>query len=294
MKTLGGMVLALGMAACAAEDSGVVVPKVVVARTATALTSGSVTAVNGTYTGCEGRSGAWSVRVSGAGALDHDELTVIKGDTNCQLAVTELVTSETFVATPPMALGTSYVGTASAFRPAAGIDVAFYANAKLDSASFDSDFQLSIVHSDDPNLSGGQEISATLATVEASVIATVVGAPDYALSFTGGSPLTLQTDVNKVVTSASGQGVMLDGARTGSGYVVDSTLGANPSYAAVALAYNLGSVTAIGGANPAIPVAKFGLVGQNLSTPAVRTVIVSRTVLGVLAYQVFRVTFKAP
>lgn len=288
------VLLALGLFSCGADDGAEVVAKhvEVVGVGAAALAGGSLTAVNGTYTSCAGHSGAWSVAVSGSPTLANPVLSVRKNDAACQLTITELVTAQTFTSTPSIALGGSYVATASAFA-VGNNPVAFHANAKLDATTFASDFQISIVHSADVSAVDGGSAAASYATVQASTLGVLVAPPDYTLSLTNGTPFTLQVDVDDVVQSVSGVATLTAGARTGEKYVVDQgTLPASPTYANVLLAFTTGTQRDLSGTT--IPAAHFGLVGQDLTAAKVRTVIISHTELAVTSFEIFKITFQAP
>jgi hypothetical protein len=118
------------------------------AQTTSALTVGSLAAINGTYgAGCIARTGSWSVRVSGVAALANAALSVVKNNTACVLTVTSLVADQTYVATPAIALTGAYQASASAFS-AGG--VVFHGNAKLGATTFASDFVVTLLYSQDP------------------------------------------------------------------------------------------------------------------------------------------------
>lgn len=266
----------------------------VTGRGASALGASAVKSINGTYVGCFQRSGAWSVAVSGD-PLTNPALTVVKNDTSCTLKVTEVVADQTYAAASAMTLTTSYAASATAFAPSSGGSTAFMGNAKLSAVDFSSDFTLSLLYSDDLSSSNAPDVTGNYATVQASSSTTTVTAPNYTISLTSGTPFTFQLDASKVVQSVGGNATLTDGTITGSAYVIDmGTLLPSLTYAGVALAYAAGTERTITGANPVIPAANFGLVGQNLSSTVVRTVIVSRTVSGVKAYELFKISFKAP
>ena len=260
-----------------------------------ALGAATVTMLNGTYTGCSQRSGAWSVLVSGSAALTNSALSVVTNDTACVLSLTGIVADQTYVPSSAIALTASYKSTALAFAPSGGGSTAFVANAKLDAVTFASDFVLSLAYSADVTTVDGGDALAVYATVTPSTVATVVPAPSYTLSLTSGTALTIQIDASKAVTSASGVATLTDGAQVGETYVVDQgTLGATPTFAEVAAAYAAGTERTISGANPTVTASYFGLSGQSLATGVVRTLIVAHTFVAVKGYQLFRITFKAP
>ena len=260
-----------------------------------ALGAATVTMLNGTYTGCAQRSGTWSLRVSGSAALTNSALSVVTNDTACVLSLAEIVADQTYVPASPIALTAAYKGAALAFAPSGGGGTAFVANTKLDAVTFASDFVVSVAYSADVTTVDGGDALAAYATVTPSSVVTLVPAPSYTLSLTSGTALTIQIDASKIVTSASGVATLTDGAQLGETYVVDQgTLGATPTFAAVATAYIAGTERTISGANPTVTASDFGLSGQSLATGVVRTVIVAHTSVAVKGYQLFRITFKAP
>lgn len=285
---------ATAVAGCAGDEEAVHPSVQIVARSSSALTSSAISAINGSYTNCLERSGSWSLHVSGNDPLDHDPLTVIMNDSNCQLAITEIVASGHFVPNQALALTTTYAPSAASFAPSGGGPVAFLANGKLDVGGFGSNFQISILYSDDLASSNVGDVGSSWATVEGSTQTILVPAPDYTINMVSGG-FSFKSDALKVVQATSGNVVLTAGTTTGSAYVVDNgTLSNVPTYASVAAAYQLGSEHALGGGNPQVPAAHFNLNGVNLTSPVVRTLIVSRTVNGVKAYQLFKITFKSP
>ncbi|MBX3209975.1 MAG: hypothetical protein KF764_33405 [Labilithrix sp.] len=278
-------------AGCLTDAGETVSPHVeVVGRVSIPLASGELTSMNGTYSGCTARSGMWSLRIAGTDPLDHDALTVVKNDVGCTLTLTELVAGATsYAASPAIPLGSSYAVVPSVFSDGNG--GAFRANARVDSLTFSSDFNLTLVHSTDVS-SSSVDVVAAYASVEASSVAVGVLPPDYALSFD--SSFNIQMDAAKLATFATGTITLNDGARVGALYVVDEgTLGPSPTYAAVLARFTSGPQLPLTVGNPKVAAAQLALVGQSLNAPVVRTIIASRVVGGVLGFQLFRVTFKA-
>ena len=286
---------AVGGCSSGNDEQDDVTPSVeIVDRTRSGLGATAVKSINGTYVGCFQRSGAWSVNVSG-GTLTNPALTVVKDDTSCTLQVTEVVADQTYAAAAPMALSTSYLASATAFAPSGGGVTAFTANAKLSAVDYASDFTLTLLYSDDLSTTTAPDVTGNYATVQASTSVLTVAATNYTFSLTSGTPFTFQLDASKIVQSVAGNATLTDGSITGTAYVIDmGTLLPSLTYAGVALAYAAGTERTISGANPVVPASYFGLVGQNLTSTVVRTVIVSRTVSGVKAYQLFKISFKAP
>lgn len=245
------------------------------------LASGDLEAINGTYgAGCTNRSGAWSLGVALGAQLDNPELSVILNDDSCVLTLTELVTAtETLEAVPAIALGTSYKGSPSAFND----PVDFYGNAKLGSVSFAADFVLTVLYSDDPSLAT-DDSTADFEVVESSAAEGSVLAPDYTIDLSG---LDVIVDSDQVVVSATGSVALTAGAVTGQRYVVADATGLD-TFAELDAAYIAGTDAAL---TSTLPAADFTLVGEDLSTPQKRTLIIANTANNVTAYQAFEITF---
>lgn len=271
-------------------------PGEVIAHVDSRLTAGTVVSIDGTYTGCTAKSGAWSVRVSGSGALTNPSLSVVMNDTSCQLAITAINADQVYTAATPLALGATYAASPSTFSNTAGT-ATFQANAMLSSALFSSDFSITLVHTDNPGLTDAGSFVGSYATVQTTTVTTLVPAPNYTISLSANTPLSVLMDVNKTIVSTAGVASLFDGTNTGSSYIVDrGTLPATGIALADVTAAWLtesvaGRVYSISGSNPTIPASQFALSGS-LSSNITRNVIVLRTVGGVPAYQVFRVTFK--
>jgi hypothetical protein len=165
----------------------------------------------------------------------------------------------------------------------------FYGNAKVNTSTFASSFVVNLLLSDDPGTASGSN-NAVFASVSGSSQTDLVPPPNYTLSTAG---ITVQADVNGLVTSVAGNLALTDGSNTGSGYVINlGTLPATPTFTEYDTAYNAGSAVAISGANPAVPASSMLAAGVQL--PATRTVIVRRSDNGVIAYQAIKITFNAP
>ena len=259
----------------------------VIATVSDPLATGTVQWVNGTYTTCTNRSGAWSARVTGSAAMDNPALTVVKNDTGCKLTLTGLYADQAYTAATPLLLSTSYAATPSSFGAGASL---FMGNAKLDATTFAADFQISFVYSGDPPVAAST-VSGGYATYTSSVATNLVTPPSYTLDVTG---LHFQADVLQLVVGLSGQAVLNNGLVTGSAYAIDSTLGASPTYTQTANAFDAAVLTqkTISGANPTIQAAEFNVLTLSLlGSTQIRNIIVKRTSAGVAAYQIFRVTF---
>lgn len=291
--SMTALCLAVGGCAAGGDDADAEVsvsPKVqVIDRTSQALSTGALQWVNGTYGGCRNRTGAWSARISGVVAMTNSAVTVVKDDTDCALTVTGLFADVSYTGTPSILLGTDYFATGSSFANLAN-PVAFYANAKADQLDFDVNFAITILFSDNVN-STTPAVTATYASVSSSANAeTQVPAPNYTLSFTG---LDVQTDVDNVVETATGDVAFVPGTRLGEFYVVNTNQTLGATFAIIDAAYAAGTAVAYP-TDPAnlIPADSFTLVGVTL--PVIRNIIVIHEVSGVESYEVIRVTFNAP
>lgn len=287
ISTLCTFASALAVAALSAAcGSDSVSPTVqMIDRTSQALSTGTLTYVNGTYSGCTSRSGSWSARISGTDISDpmpHAPLSVVLNDAACRLVLTELDADATYSAAPSIEMLTDYAPIASSFAVGAG-PLAFYGNAKLSALSYDSAFIMTILFSD--NLADASDsTSAQYAAVSSSVSESQVPAPDYTLGFTS---FAMQTDVADVVQTTSGDIDATADAQTGELYVVSANQALGSTFAAIDAEYALGTPAALGAS---IAASELGLEGATL--PTVRNLIVVHTVSGVSAYQVIRVTFN--
>ena len=276
------------------SDQEVLHPDVdILNRASQALALGAVDSINGTYGAtCLERAGSWSAGVSGGALLAHPALSVIKNDSDCELTLTEIVADGiTYDGSPSIGLEGSYQLAASSFMDegAGGSPpISFYANARMNPTDFSSDFTVTVLYSDDPNIASGSN-NASYAEWSSSAVGDHVAAPNYTLE----NGIAVQTDANGVVTLALGSVDLTDGLVTGEHYFVDlGTLPASPTYAQVDAVFEAASPTAISGANPSIPVAAFSLDGATL--PVVRTLLIRHVENDVPSYQAFRVTFNAP
>jgi hypothetical protein len=262
-----------------------------VASQSAALSTGTVQWLDGTYgAGCVARSGSWSVRVSGNATMDYPALSVVTSNTACVLSLTKIVADQSYTGSPSIAMTASYQGSASGFTPGDG-GVSFYANAALSSSSFASGFTVTILYSDNAAGAAGA-LGANYVPVNATSATTNATSPNYTLDLAGGA-LSVVENGSFVVQSVSGNANLTDGTVTGEGYFVDQgVLGSAPTFAQLDAAYGAATPTTISGANPQVAAAAFGLVGVNLTTAAVRTIVIRHVVSGVAAYQTFQITFS--
>jgi hypothetical protein len=172
-----------------------------------ALSVSAVSAINGSYTTCASRTGNWSLPVTGNPTLDYSALSVIKGNTACTLALTEITTTGGKLASStPITLGTGY-GSAQAF----GSPVLYYANANLSSVAFTSDFTLTLLLSDDPRV-GTASSMASYAVVNGTAATLGVTAPNYTIDMSG---ISITADFLKISQVISGNVVLTAGSTTG-------------------------------------------------------------------------------
>jgi hypothetical protein len=257
---------------------------VIVDRTVQGLTLAELESVDGTYTGCRGRTDAdpWSIAIAGGATLANDPLTVVVNDLACQLTLTDLVTTGegTLAASTPIELSDMYGMDAASF----GSPILFYANARITPADFSVAFVLDILFSDTP-VADPRTVIAALAVVTSTATAEAVPAPDTALDLSG---FTFETDFNDVVTTFEGDAVLTAGSVPGQEYVlVQGTVGSG--YDEVEAAFIAGTPAAVPGT---IAAADF-MVSGDVTVSVVRTLIISNTVSGVTSYQVFAITFSA-
>jgi hypothetical protein len=284
LVSLGALAgLCIFQPACNGEDDVAEGSAEGINQTTQALTAGEVESVNGTFgAGCTDRSGAWSLEIAVGAVLDNPELSVVLNDVGCVLTMTELHTTAGIIAAdPPIVLGNTYAVAASSFES----PVEFYANARLSSVLFAEDFGLTVLYSDDPALANDSN-TAAFGVVESTATAESVPAPDYSLSLGG---ITLVTDAADLVTEANGDATLTEGLIDGEGYVLVAG-GDLDTYAELDAAY-------IGGSPEAVPATlsaalDFLLVGDDLSTPQVQTLIIANLVDGVRSYQAFTITFN--
>lgn len=274
---------------CAAPADASDGDEIVLGTVTDPLTVGAVKWLNGTYSGCLDRTGAWSARVSGSATMDNPALGVTKNDTACKLSITGVVADQAYTAVVPILLGTSYPASPTAFVAVGGATI--LGNASVDSVSFASDFQINFVYAgDDPPVSSSS-VSGGYATASSTPVTTGVLPPSYTIDVTN---LRFNADPIQLIVGINGYAQLSDGLLTGNAYVIDSTLGATPTYAQTATAWTGAVLTqkTISTANPQIQASEFGIVALSLlGSTQVRNVIVRRTVAGISAYQIFRITF---
>ena len=284
----------IAMSACVAEAPGtneVQGQAEIIDRSHQGLTASTVKWVNGTYgVGCIGKaSGSWSARIAGTATMDNAALSVVTNNTACTLTVTTLVADQAYPAAPSIALGSAYANTASSMS--VGGYLRLYGNAKISDPAFASNFVVSFLYSDDPNaVTTG--VTSGHSMVSSTSTATSVTSPSYTVDYAT-DYFTVLTDAANIVTSTSGKLDLIDGATTGTGYVINAgTLASSPTFAQIDAAYTAGTPVAITGANPQINASAFSLSGVDLTSPVVRTIIVETVTSGVAAYQTIKITIS--
>ncbi len=246
--------------------------------------------LNGVYQGCVEMSGAWSVAVNGNDvALDNPPLTVVQADFNCQLLVTSVRADQIYTAASPIP---TQMGPeqSSSFSAVGTSEVAFYASAWNMDPGYFGDFTLFLFYSPGPNQTP-TGVNATYTTNPASPAqAEQVPAPDYTVDL---SQMTIQTDANNWVTSASGPATFNFGSNPGSGYVIDDgTLSANPTFGELDALYKSQTPT------PITWYQGFSIDASALSIqwnmlPLVRSVVIGNDWMnGVSGYQNVTITFE--
>jgi hypothetical protein len=191
-----------------------------------------------------------------------------------------------YESSPTITLSTAYQTTASSLASRLGgvlQPIAFYANAEISATDFATDFTVTILYSDDPRNASASN-GATYAQFAGVGTATQVPAPDYTADVSG---MVVQVDALDDVATASGSIGLTAGSQTGEQYVVTGPVDA--TFAAVDAAYSGGTPVAV---TTSIPAASFLTAGVSL--PTIRTVILSHTVSGVVAYETIQITFNHP
>lgn len=294
VRTLGSMLLgAAFLTACGgpnAHESAVQLAD----HTKTPLSFGALNEINGTYGAqCTQRTGQWSTPIGGySGTLDNPQLSVLDDDVNCILSVDSvLIGTDLFVPVSAVTLSESYRNTAIAFKKSGSSAVAFYANFKLNDATYQSAILISLVYSDDADLASAGSSQANYRVHSSSSTQGTTPPPDYEAD---SSSVAVETSVGQTVLGAVGSIELTDGTVTGQQYVVLTTdLGASPSFDTINTAFLAGTPVAISGADPSIPASSLGLVGASLAGGSItRTVLVQNSANGVVAYQVLKLTIQ--
>lgn len=115
---------------------------------------------------------------------------------------------------------------------------------------------------------------------------------DYTLDL---SAFTFQLDARRTVVSVTGDVKLTEGRRPGESYVVDEgTLPDRPTFGDYDEVYRAGVKHPLGDPPVDVPGSTVLAVGTSLREPVRRTIVVSRTTDGVVAYQALRMDLSAP
>lgn len=297
----------LGAALAVACGQAVSPPQVSVFNHASSkLSLGTLNEINGTYTTCIHHSDddPWSAPIGGFSGLDNPALSVVEGDSNCQLTVTSiLIDADSYVPTSPFVMSDSYLNNGVAFRKIDAMtgmpvsEIAFYGNMKLSSASFAYGFSMSLVYSDDARLTSGGSANSEYRTTSAAASEGQTSPPDYTAD---SSTLAIQTDAAKKITAVSGAVDLAHHSVQGQNYVISSaSLAATPTFDALNTAYNAGTPVSIqNNSDPSVAASALGLVNETgLATGSVKRHIILRNLdsnTGTVAYQLITVTIIPP
>jgi hypothetical protein len=298
--------IALAATACSAASDDHVGGdvNVILGRGTSALSAAGISALNGTYgSGCDGRSGSWSVGVNGGTELANGALSVQKNDSGCVLTVMSVQTGststedkKTYLAASGIALGTSWVsGSVTAFKDVANDPVDFYGNAMISSVSYSANFTITFKASADHNDGESDLDSASYATQSATVTAQNLAAPNYTISMDG---FSFQTDNEDIVQSTDGSAALslANGQQSGQDFAVHhGQLSAASTPEEVAAAYAAAGVKNQAVGDGTIDDSLFGLDTDDDLTagPAYRTIIIrnSESATGLVSYQLIQVAF---
>lgn len=296
LSSVASVLALVGIAAfaggCSSETGGETVGATltVLDRSSSALAAGTITSINGTYgSACGGHNAngldTWSLA---AGATT---LAVAKNDTDCVLTIANIVTAgATYAGTPAIALDTSNAWEATPSVFAADGEASFYANAKISALTFSANFGITLLVSDTQAAASSNK-AAAFGTVNGSVTSSTVPAPDYTISMSG---MDIEKDADAVVVAATGFAQLGEEAVAGQDYAVHlgsltSASTIQEMSAAFAGATSTGTLASL--TTLQVPASMFELVGLDLDTSTVRTVIVRNLVDGVPSYQLFTITF---
>lgn len=296
VRALVGLCISVGLATsgCTAGGDDSVSAKVeLIDRTSSASSLSVVDhleSINGVYGSCRDRAGQpWSVAVTGTPQLAHPALSVVTNDASCTLTLTEVVVDgATLAAAPSLSLATSFATAASAFRTTTNAPAAFFGNAKIDTATFASDFTIRLVVSD-PGRDDWDHVTGAYTTESSTVDASGVAPPDYAIDMTG---LMLQTDANQLFTNASGYGQLTARATEAQTFAIhnghlaswETLEGIGAAWDAASVKGDVADLELL-----RLSAAQFDVVGSQYH--AVRTVILRNTQEGVTSYQLIKIFF---
>lgn len=259
----------------------------------------TVLELNGTYgSGCMGRNGSWSVPMVKLAQTSNPTLDVIRGNTACELTLQSVRIGESesnampVFADWPVPLTGNFYPNPIPFRRSPADNISFFANMRIDpDASFQSDFVIRFEYSDQPT-TAGTSLGSSFSTQSASATSFGLAAPNY-VPQTGA--LSIKVDVNYVVQSISGQLRLYRGTNSGTTYAVtDAPLSAKSSYDEVNQVFATAPQHDILSSPIVLDASEFQLMGVDLTTPVVRTIIVAAGAPSARSYQMISVTFVHP
>lgn len=261
-----------------------------------ALTKGQVQAITGSYgSGCGQPVGTteWSIPVTGAQSGLPPALQVNEGSTECQLILTRVVAlvdgmMVMFTASPGLALGAGFQGSAARFTGENG--VSFYSNARLvwSGEPWRSSLSIEFLLSDDPNF----DPNAREVTPSYVLIATpsVGGVPSPRYTFSTGSLSVLPP------ARILGDSALTAGSQAGTEYKIvprpQGTTG-TPTFAVLDAAYGSTAGLALPqGLTFAGSLFETAATGLGSTGQAVVWLIIANVQQGVRAFQAFEITFR--
>lgn len=264
---------------------------IAVETTVAPLSVGALRSIHGSYgAGCTARSGSWSVRVSGTDPLANPALSVVTNNSACVLTLTSMTdASTTYVLASPIAMTTGFRASASA---AGSGSSAFYVNAKVSTASFDSPFVVTL-------LLASTSLAATslTATLGASSLPTVVAATsgsinDNLITLTKPTGTTQGMLMVASVASESNKTASLSGW-TSVGHASNSQIGldilykvagaSEPSSYTFAMSgstKSAGGIVTIRGASTSSPIDVIGAASSTATAPSITTGVANTLLLG--------------
>ncbi|MET0342498.1 MAG: hypothetical protein ABW252_15950 [Polyangiales bacterium] len=276
--------IALLLAACDADAAPhTTLPQVVLQNwDDMAGPSSAIIEIGGTYgAGCDAQSGSWSLVLDDAlrNSPPHPVLAFDAADRDCALTLTSVTTADevTHLAQGGPLLNLDVGWVAVAFGDPATLGL----NIKLDHLAQEDRVRLTLVRAD----LGSSTVApdARSASFPGGAQGAILPAPDYIVDL---QRLSLQTDARDVVVVAQGGIALVAQSVVGTGYALVD--GEPRTYAALHEAYGRAGQTI----SDWIPAAKLALVGVDLTTPQVRTIIIASEQRGVASYQAIAVTFS--
>lgn len=252
--------------------------------------------INGSYgAGCPNPGASWSLCVSCEGVLTNPPLSLPSGETGCVLSVSSLRVetgqgSALYVAEAEIPVSSMYAEFGTEFLPNSASADPIYVNIRIepgtDSASSSN---IQVAYSSTPSEVARMSLDTARTT---SVAAAGIPAPDYTIDL---RDLTVWFDVHRIVQAAEGRAVLLAQRTPGTEYVVlKDDLGPSPGYERVDAAFQRGLRQAITTPNPSLAAHELALLGEDLTSPRVRTIIASNGSAGVRSYRVIAVSFRGP